>query len=276
MNDHHDRPPCENFDADAFVDGVLGRTTGQACGRAIAQLDALMSDRLHGTDRQLVQAHLHHCAGCRNLAITLGWLNPLLPQMAEINPGPGFVAGVLARTTQAQRPVVFAEHPTGLAGWLDRIGRWWEQRIVRPQFALQVAYVATVLLVLLTATPRSPLRGAPSQALAVVTAGPQTAPVIGPVVNRAAEWLESQASVAVSAGRRQVRGRWQGVETSLARRAARTTTGRVELRTLWREAMAQARARDLGGTGCELLAALRAGRGVWDQWWIESEATSEP
>ena len=165
---------------------------------------------------------------------------------------------------------------TGLAGLLDRIGRWWEQRIVRPQFAMQVAYVATVLLVLLTATPGSPLRGVPGQALEVVTAGPQTAPVIGPVVNRAAEWMDSQASVLVSTGRRQVRGRWLGVETSWARRAARTAADRDQLRTHVQEAMAQARARDLGSTGYELLAALRAGRGVWDQWWIESEKTSGP
>ena len=86
MSDKREQPPFDNFDSDAFVGDVLGRTTGQACGRAVTQLDALMNDRLSGTDQQLVQAHLQHCAGCRDLAITLGWLNPLLPEMAEIDP----------------------------------------------------------------------------------------------------------------------------------------------------------------------------------------------
>ena len=124
--------------------------------------------------------------------------------------------------------------------------------------------------------PGSPLKGVPGQALEVVTAGPQTAPVIGPVVNRAADWVDSQASAVATAGRQQVRGRWHGTEMSLAKRAARTAAGRDELRSHLQEALAQVKARDLGGTGYELLAALRTGRGVWDQWWIESEKMSGP
>ena len=61
------------FDADDFVGGVLGRTTGGACGRAVEQLADLMDDQLQGLDRQLVQAHLEHCTDCRQLAVTMGW-----------------------------------------------------------------------------------------------------------------------------------------------------------------------------------------------------------
>jgi hypothetical protein len=275
VNNKRDQHRCGNGDADAFVDGVLGRTTGPACGRALAQLDDLLDDRLAGLDRQLVQAHLTHCTGCRQLAVTLGWLNPLLPAMAQLEPGPEFLAGVLARTTQTTTRAS-ASHPTGAAGLMDRLGRWWEGRVVRPDFALQVAYAATVVLVLLTATPISPLRGVPGQALQLVTAGPQMAPVVGPALNQAGDWLEGRTQSAVASGRHQIGGRWQKIEDSLAQRAARTATSRHELNTHLGSALEQAKARDLGRTGFELLAAMRAWDAAWSQWWNASEQTSGP
>ncbi len=273
MNDKHNRPNFDGFDADAFVGGVLGRTTGQACGRAVEQLGDLMDDRLTGIDRQLVQAHLENCTDCRQLAVTLGWLTPLLPQMAEIDPGPAFMAGVLERTSQAPRPVVYAEHPTGLAGLMDRVGRWWGEQILRPDFAMQAAYVATVVLVLLTVTPGSPLRGVPGQALEVVTAGPQTAPVIGPAMIRANDWVEDNTTTAVNAGRNRLSNRWQIMDNKLASRSERSAASRAEFRQHLSFVVEQAQARDLGGVGYELLAALRTWNVVWDQWWHEADKT---
>ncbi len=276
MSDKRQRPDFDGFDADAFANGVLGRTTGAACGRAAEQLEDLMGDRLAGLDRQLVQAHLEHCTDCRRLAVTVGWLNPLLPDMAEIDPGPEFLAGVLARTTQARRRVAYAEHPTGPAGLMDRVGRWWEKQILRPQFAMQAAYVATVLLVLVFATPGSPLRNVPEQALQAVTAGPQTAPYIGPVINRAGDWLEDGSARAVTAGRSRARNRWQLFDDSLARRTDRTAVSRNEFKAHWQTMIDQAQARELGGAGYEFLEALRTWNLVWDQWWNTSEKTSGP
>lgn len=276
MSNERDQHRFSSGDADAFVDGVLDRTTGPACGRALAQLDDLLGDRLAGLDRQLVQAHLTHCDGCRQLAVTLGWLNPLLPAMAQLEPGPEFLAGVLDRTTRTARRVAVAAEPTGAAGLMDRLGRWWERRIVRPDFAVQVAYAATVLLVLLTATPLSPLRGVPGQALQLVTAGPQTAPVVGPVLNQAGAWVEGQADVAVASGRNAVGRRWQQIEESLTQRAVRTATSRNELNIHLQAALDQAKARDLGRTGYELLAVMRNLSAVWSQWWNASEQTSGP
>ncbi len=273
MTDKRDFP---NFDADAFVGGVLGRTTGGACGRAAEQLSDLMDDRLEGMDRQLVQAHLEHCTDCRELAITLGWLNPLLPQMAEIQPGPEFLAGVLARTSAAAQPVVHSEHPTGLAGAMDRVGQWWAQRIIRPEFSLQVAYAATVVLVLLTSLPGSPLRGVPGQALEVVTAGPQTLPVVGPALSQANDWLEVRTDNTVDAGYEQAGNYWQKFENGLNRRADRTAASRNELSNHWETLVDQAEARDLSGVGYEILAALSSWGTVWDQWWHESELTDGP
>jgi len=276
MSDKHNRPYDDNFDTEGFVGGVLDRTSGQACERAVTQLGDLMAERLTGLDRQLVQAHLEHCPGCRRLAVTLGWLTPLLPVMAEIDPGPEFLAGVLSRTTAARRPVVHAEHPAGLAGLMDRVGRWWEQRILRPDFALQVAYVATVVLVLLTVAPGSPLRGVPGQALEMVTAGPQTAPIIGPAMTGVSDWVESSTTDAVTAGRGRVTNRWQRINMTLTERAGRTTGSRRELQLHWQTMIDQAQARELGSAGYELLATLRTWNVVWDQWWHEIEPTSGP
>ena len=73
-----------------------------------------MDGDLEGMDRELVQAHLEHCDPCRSVAVTLGWLEPLLPGMAEIDPGPAFTARVLAQTTgRAQSRGRVPAVPTG-------------------------------------------------------------------------------------------------------------------------------------------------------------------
>jgi len=277
MSDKRNLPDFDGIDANAFTDGVLGRTTGTACGRAAEQLGDLMDGRLMGLDRQLVQAHLGHCTGCRQLAVTVGWLNPLLPRMAEIDPGPDFLSGVLARTTQADSPAVPLEHPAGLAGLMDRVGRWWEQQILRPQFAMQAAYVATVLVVLVFATPISPLRSVPEQALQVVTAGPQTAPFIGPAMIKASDWMEEGTGNAVAGGRSRVINRWQQIDNALTLRAERSAASRKEFKAHWHNMIDQAQAQELGSAGYEFLEALRTGNSVWKQWWNESEQkTSGP
>ena len=65
-----------------LIRNVLERTSGSPCERAAGLLPDLTDGALEDLDRQLVQAHLEHCPGCRALAVTLGWLDPLLPKMA--------------------------------------------------------------------------------------------------------------------------------------------------------------------------------------------------
>ena len=87
-----------------FVKNVLQRTSGSACERALNLLPELSDHQLEDLDRQLVQAHLEHCEGCRQVAVALGWLGSLLPDMAILEPGPDFTAAVLAGTTGAITP----------------------------------------------------------------------------------------------------------------------------------------------------------------------------
>ena len=261
---------------DRFVRDVLNRTSGSACDRACEQLSDLMDGSLAGMDRELVQAHLGHCDPCRAVAVALGWLEPLLPQMAEIDPGPAFTARVLERTTGRARiedPATAV--PSGAAGLMDRAGGWWSRQILRPGFAAQVAYAATVTLVLLTAVPGAPLRNAPGKALELVQAGPAVPPVIGPAMDKATGWIGSQTDEAVTTARTSVNRRWQKTESALEQRGGRTAPGRQGLQAHLKEMISQAGDGKLGEASYEFLAALKAGKRIWNDWWNDNDNGQE-
>lgn len=250
-----------------FVRDVLARTSGSACDRACGLLPELTDGSLELLDRQLVRRHLEHCAGCRALAVTLGWLGGELASLVELDPGPDFTAGVLARTSgrgaaaQARRTAQVAQ--SGPGGLMDRLGQWWQDRILRPGFALQAAYAATVILVLLTATPISPLRGAPQKALAVVQVGPEVLPLVGD----ASQWLTERAD---STGAVLRGGLDRGVArtgASLAARAERSASARELCGRHAGAAFTHLRGGRPGDAGRELLDALHAGRTAWTLYW---------
>lgn len=249
-----------------FVRNVLGKTSGSPCARAVGLLPQLVDHELPDLDRRLVQSHLEHCEDCRAVAVTLGWLGTLLPAMAELDPGPDFTAGVLARTSGATSPAQKAARAgatIGPAGLMDRVGRWWEKQIFKPRFALQFAYAATVILVLLTALPVSPFRSAPEKALVVVQAGPGSIPVVG----------AAEAALRTRAGHLQDRAltaagsRWEALGAGLDRRGERSRAPRGELALHLQDAWARARSGELSQAGYELMQASRAGRQAWATWW---------
>lgn len=255
-----------------FLQDVLARTSGPACDRASRQLSNLMSGDLADMDRKLVQAHLEHCDPCRSLAVTLGWLEPLLPEMAEIDPGPAFTARILG-STSGRSPAIapFPAVPTGPAGLMDRVGGWWDRQILRPGFAAQLAYAATVVLVLLTSVPGAPLKGVPGKALEIVQAGPVAAPVIGPALDQASGWVGTRADDAVTTARARVTRRVQKTESSLGQRSQRTVGGRRVLGIHVKEMINKAGDGKLGEASYELLAALKAGRTIWNEWWTDND-----
>jgi len=259
-----------------FVRDVLNRTSGSACDRACRQLSDLMDGNLAGMDRELVQAHLEHCDPCRAVAVTLGWLEPLLPEMAEIDPGPAFTARVLDRTIRRARiedPATAV--PSGAAGLMDRVGGWWDRQILRPGFAAQVAYAATVILVLLTSVPGAPLRGVPGKALEFVQAGPTVPPVIRPAMDKASGWVEGRTAEAVTTTRTGVNRRWQKTESSLEQRGGRTAPGRQELQTHVKQMISQVGDGKLGEASYEFLTVLQAGRRIWNDWWNDNDDGQE-
>lgn len=254
---------------EAFVQGVLGRTTGSACGRCLDLLPDLTDGALEDLDRQLVQGHLEHCGDCRAVAVTLGWLTQLLPGMAEIDPGEAFTAAVLDATTR--RKTREEAGPAGAAGLMDRLGRWWERQILKPQFTFQVAYVATVVLVLLTVLPGAPLKGAPGRALEVIQAGPQASPILGPAMVSASDWLGGRTDSALDSLRAGAGRRWDSLEDDLEARAGRTADDRRVIRKSLGAMFDHLGERELGEAGTEFYAALKAGIHFWKHWWDLNE-----
>ncbi len=272
MTDHGTGRSDDQKQNEDFVRDVLARTSGSACDRACEQLSDLMEGTLEGMDRELVQAHLEHCDPCRSVAVTLGWLEPLLPGMAEIDPGPAFTSRVLAQTTGRARTVAsFPAAPTGAAGLMDRVGGWWDRQILRPGFAAQMAYAATVILVLLTSVPGAPLKGVPGKALEAVQAGPTAAPVIGPALDLASGWVGGRTSKVVDTARSGVNRRLEQTGSTLAKRGDRTAPGRLELRTHVKGMISKVGDGQLGEANYEFLAVLKAGRTIWIEWWKDND-----
>ena len=256
-----------------FIKNVLERTSGSPCQRATSLLPDLADNELEGLDRQLVQAHLEHCPGCRAVAVTFGWLGNLLPDMAILEPGPDFTAAVVARTSQALTPeekAVRAGVAIGGAGLMDRLGRWWQQQILKPQFALQFAYVATVVLVLLTALPISPFRGTPEKALKVMQAGPAAIPVVG----SAQLWVNDRSDALLGKVHGEVKSKWQVLTIDLAQRRDRSRDARGQFGDHLQAAASLVRSGELGQSGYELIQAARSGRSAWAFWWRDDSGNN--
>jgi len=248
------------------VQGVLGRTTGSACEKACAQLPDLADGRLADLDRQLVQAHLEHCTACRAVAVALGWLDPLLPELAELDPGPAFTAAVVRRTTGAEHSLTRAARrgeTVGPAGLMDRAARWWRRLLFRPRFALEAAYVATVILVLLASVPGAPLRQPARLAGEVIQAGPMALPGVNRVLDKGQDLTDAGSS----AVRRKAQTGVQGLQQEWNSRRERAAAPGGDLINHIETAWAQMRAAEWNQTAYQLLEAGRDLNRTWSLWW---------
>jgi hypothetical protein len=189
--------------------------------------------------------------------------------LAVVDPGPGFTAAGLARTSRRQRLAMPepSARPGGLPGLMDRLGRWWGDRILTPGFAPRMAYVATVVLVLLTSVPGAPLRGVPGAALKLMTAGPAALPGTAPI----AQWVDARVAQAQAA----VTAQWQGVDAGLDARLSRTSEARVQLAAHAGAALRELEDRRLSEAGYEGLGAIDASRRVWTLWWHGEQPTTD-
>jgi anti-sigma factor RsiW len=136
--------------------GVMNRTAGPACASAVEQLPALADGEMDAASREILQSHLAHCDACSALLATLQESRAVLPTLAEIEPPLGFTARVLARTSGAPRRAV---------------AEWWRRLLARPRASLELAYVGTLILVLLVGNPVAAFRGASDTANRVAGAG---------------------------------------------------------------------------------------------------------
>lgn len=256
-----------------FVRNVLERTSGSPCRRALSLLPDLTDGLLAATDRRLVQGHLEHCTGCRAVALELGRLGEDLPALAVVDPGEAFTAAVLARTTARTEEALERRRleaaRRGPAGLMDRLGRWWQGRILAPRFVLQTAYVTTCVILLLVATPLSPFKGAPARMLAAVQASPGGVPVVGTAVTWTTRQAEVAASDAVAQAGDGLSGRWRNLRADWSSRAARTADDRRLCGARLQGALDELLAGRPADAGARVLEAYRSGRAAWAAWWAD-------
>ncbi len=141
-----------------LLPGVIEKTTGDACERAEELLPAFADGGLDADTRALVESHLAHCGGCAALLAALEEARQVLPSLVELEPPAGFAARVLAVTSRAPRPVPLVE-------WAMRI-------LARPRASFELAYVGTVLMVVLLGNPVAAFRGAGEQATRLAASVP--------------------------------------------------------------------------------------------------------
>jgi anti-sigma factor RsiW len=135
---------------EALTQAILARTSGNACGSARERLCDLVDGALAPFDRDLTDGHLAHCPACADLAAALAESTSVLPSFARLAPRTSVVFDVLGVTSR--RPV-----EPGLG---ERLSAWLERLATRPRFSLEVAYVLTVLLLVVLGNPVAAFRDA--------------------------------------------------------------------------------------------------------------------
>lgn len=255
MQPHDDK----RRETEELTAAILAATSGSPCARAEALLPCLADGELSGEEVALLTAHLAHCAPCRALAESLAWLEGALPAMARREPDALFAGEVLAAIAQA-------EAADALPRLDERLADWWRRSWRRPRFALEAAYAGTLIVVALTATPVSPLRGAPREALALLRGESSSLATAIPLdLTRVTDSLASAGDTAVDSGARNLRAAKESLRTRFGAWRERL---QPSLRELWRDLGAlldSLRRRDLAAASSSLSEVLgdlkRIGRG---------------
>jgi predicted anti-sigma-YlaC factor YlaD len=118
---------------------ILERTSGSACESSRDLLCDFVDQSLASVNAELVRLHLDDCGECSALTGAIARLTEELPELAEIEPDTAFVDDVLGRTLPWQRR---------LARRFPALADFGKHMVRRPRFALEAAYVCTVVLVL--------------------------------------------------------------------------------------------------------------------------------
>jgi len=193
---------------DAFVGGVMAQTTGRACSSATAKLGEFLDGTLATEDASLVSGHLDSCVACRGVADLLCELEPVLASMADRAPDANFTADVLLKTLP---------QPSLWSVFLRRSQDMIHAALMRSAFPQEAAFVATLLLVLLTATPFAPWPQLPARALQVVkdmqieeppASADANVVAVGPVVVLWDSFAQSEAVKGITDQSRDVGAAW--------------------------------------------------------------------
>lgn len=212
---------------------ILDRTSGPACASAQERLCDHVDGSLDEVDEALLLAHREGCAPCDALARTLARLSAELPKLARLPLDDRFVDEVLARTSSRRLPA---------ARWTDRITQRWERLLLRPRIAWEMAYVASMLLLLLFGAPSSPLSGVPGEMIELARINP-VQELKEPAAQLTAEVGQSLEALGVEAAWRSsgdwVAGKSRQGRARLTELSESTWIKLKELGTLWPDAASQ-------------------------------------
>lgn len=145
---------------EALTQAILARTSGGGCESARERLCDFVDDTLTPFDRSLVDGHLAHCSGCAALAAALTETAGVLSSFARLAPRSSVVGHVLSATSRRPARPAFGE----------RVSAWLVRTAARPRFSLEVAYVLTVLLLVVLGNPVDAFRDASVRVQPRVTA----------------------------------------------------------------------------------------------------------
>jgi hypothetical protein len=177
---------AEGTDFD-LAGSVLRLTSGPACGSARPLLCDEIDGEIEQVDSELVRMHVDGCAECAALLEALAALDGDLPLMAEMAPDERFVDEVLDKTLQVRSPA---------GRWADRLALAVRQMVRRPRFAMEGAYVGTLLLLLVFGAQSTLLAEIPRKALELADAAPITE-LKGSVTSRASSaWKNAVGEIA--------------------------------------------------------------------------------
>jgi predicted anti-sigma-YlaC factor YlaD len=137
---------ADDMDADGHESlsrAIVARTSGGACPAARDRLCDFVDGTLAPFDGELVGAHLATCPPCAALAAALAETTALLPSFTALAPRASVVREVLAATSRRPARPAFG----------DRVSAWLSSAAERPRFSLEVAYVLTVLMLIVLGNP---------------------------------------------------------------------------------------------------------------------------
>jgi hypothetical protein len=153
------RSPLTPDERRAMTSAVLARTSGSACQRALTLVGGQPDEPLDAQTTVLVAGHLDHCEECRAIERAIAETRVVLGTLVEIEPDDEFTAQVVAATSGRRIP---ARQPM----WAGLSQRWawavalraraaftWDRVLARPRLSLELAYLATVLLVIIIGNP---------------------------------------------------------------------------------------------------------------------------